>query len=204
MAEVKVSALTALTGANVANGDELYIVDTGSPNVSKKITADELAQMPQLSSRYAPQANDRIFLSAGEFHTRTGSPSQLSIFNGTSWYLDASTDEAVSTNFITPSWWTTFDVVAYVANTTASSGDVRLGATVSFHAADATITSSEPSTYVTIAAGSTGVVKLGTLVTGVSVASGMGVISVRRDADGVADTLANDIAFMGVLLTRAS
>lgn len=54
MAEVKVSALTALTGANVANGDELYIVDTGSPNVSKKITADELAQMPQLSSRYAP------------------------------------------------------------------------------------------------------------------------------------------------------
>lgn len=52
MADVKVSALTALTGANLANGDQFLVTDVGSPNVSKSITADELAQGSQFLSRY--------------------------------------------------------------------------------------------------------------------------------------------------------
>lgn len=42
------------TGAQVANGDLMYIVDVGTPNISEKITVNELAQAPQFSSRYAP------------------------------------------------------------------------------------------------------------------------------------------------------
>jgi hypothetical protein len=53
MADVKVSALTALTGADLANGDQFLVTDVGSPNVSKSITMDELAQGSQFSSRYA-------------------------------------------------------------------------------------------------------------------------------------------------------
>lgn len=49
----KISQYPAQTGASVANGDLFPIVDVGSPNVSEYITADELAQIPQLSSRYA-------------------------------------------------------------------------------------------------------------------------------------------------------
>jgi hypothetical protein len=53
MADVKVSALTALTGADLANGDQFLVTDVGSPNVSKSITADEWAQASQFSGRYA-------------------------------------------------------------------------------------------------------------------------------------------------------
>jgi hypothetical protein len=47
------NSTTALTGANLANGDKLAVVDVGSPDVPKYITADELAQGSQFSSRYA-------------------------------------------------------------------------------------------------------------------------------------------------------
>jgi hypothetical protein len=47
------NSTTALTGANLANGDKLAVVDVGSPDVAKYITADELAQGSQFSSRYA-------------------------------------------------------------------------------------------------------------------------------------------------------
>jgi hypothetical protein len=53
----KVSQLTALTGANLANGDQFLVTDVGSPNVSKSITADELAQGSQFSSRYASKTD---------------------------------------------------------------------------------------------------------------------------------------------------
>jgi hypothetical protein len=56
MADVKVSALTALTGADLANGDQFLVTDVGSPNVSKSITADELAQGSQFTSRYRASA----------------------------------------------------------------------------------------------------------------------------------------------------
>jgi hypothetical protein len=50
------NSTTALTGANLANGDKLAVVDVGSPDVAKYITADELAQGSQFSSRYRPIA----------------------------------------------------------------------------------------------------------------------------------------------------
>jgi hypothetical protein len=43
MADTKISALTALTAANVVNGNHFVIVDTNtSPITTKRITADEL------------------------------------------------------------------------------------------------------------------------------------------------------------------
>jgi hypothetical protein len=51
MADTKISALTALTGANVATGDQLPIVDA-SAATTKSITADELARASVFTSRY--------------------------------------------------------------------------------------------------------------------------------------------------------
>lgn len=58
MPDAKVTGLGSLTGANVANGDAVMIVDVSDMTMAgtgtnKRITADQLAQMPQLSSRYA-------------------------------------------------------------------------------------------------------------------------------------------------------
>jgi multidrug efflux pump subunit AcrA (membrane-fusion protein) len=51
------NSTTALTGANLANGDKLAVVDVGSPDVAKYITADQLAQGSQFSTRYASTTN---------------------------------------------------------------------------------------------------------------------------------------------------
>lgn len=115
MAEVKVSALTALTGANVANGDELYIVDTGSPNVSKKITADELAQMPQLSSRY--QSALYKFKSGYYYHSPSLQP------DGT---ISHGVGDLIAAPFPVHSAMT-FDRIGIEVTTSAASGVVRLG-----------------------------------------------------------------------------
>lgn len=51
MADTKISALTALTGANVASDDVFAVVDT-SVTTTKKIRADELVQAPAFTAKY--------------------------------------------------------------------------------------------------------------------------------------------------------
>jgi hypothetical protein len=53
----KISQLPALTGANLANGDLFPVVDVGSPNQTEYITADELAQGSQFSSRFVAKTD---------------------------------------------------------------------------------------------------------------------------------------------------
>jgi hypothetical protein len=69
MADSKVSALTALTGANVASGDLLYIVDvSATTSGSKAITVAEFFNQPSISMSG--------LLDAENFHTDTYHSSQ--------------------------------------------------------------------------------------------------------------------------------
>lgn len=154
------------------------------------------------ATTYVPQLNDRIFIPAGAFGSRSGSANLSSVYNATGWYLDKTTDEIVGASLVLPPWWATFKVDGYFANITASSGDVRVGALVTYTAANAAVDSSAPSTNVTLTMGTTGVLKVVELLTGVSTSSGLASITVQRDADNAADTLDNDVAFLGLLLTR--
>lgn len=207
MAEVKVSALTALTGANVANGDELYIVDTGSPNVSKKITADELAQMPQLSSRYMPKASDTMWIGAASWHLETGVT--MADYAGRTPFVayDASTTECATITAYLPSWWTTFDVDLYWTNSGGGSGDVRwlmtYGQMGDGDSEDSTTFSLGSAQNVT--APSQRVIKVTRVKSGQSITAGKPFgFALFREADNVGDTLANDAGMLGLLLTRAS
>lgn len=210
MAEVKVSALTALTGANVANGDELYIVDTGSPNVSKKITADELAQMPQLSSRYAPLASDRVWISAPEMIAVDGSPTLTNLggYYFPSWRLDPDAVERIAFSCFIPKGWTTYSASVWMVNANASvSGDAALAAFwVSLGVGeDYQISGHVGSAAVSFAANRNTVAwDLGTLAASLVNNDEMFRFVITRDATNGADTLAADIGVYGVLLTRVS
>lgn len=207
MAEVKVSALTALTGANVANGDELYIVDTGSPNVSKKITADELAQMPQLSSRYAPTSGATMWVNARDMASWTGTPAEAKHGPGAwnAWKLDASTDEGVTFMAYIPTWWTTFHMDVYWANDGAGAGDVRWAIYRQAVVAGDTINTVGSSTGITTTADIEDDLVVSRVLTGITNTGGPAWwFGVARNGDDAADTLANDIGVLGVLLTRAS
>jgi hypothetical protein len=206
----KLSQLTALTGVNLANSDELYVVDVGSPNVSKKITANELAQGSQFSSRYQAIAGDSLWIPANAWGLWTGSPTLGNNGPGAwpGWKLDASTDEGIATTAWFPSSWTTFHMDVYWTNDGAGSGDVR------FTSYRLRFGSGDSINNLGISAGSTHTadieddIVISRVITSASDAwSNPGDpwwLAILRDADNAADTLANDIAIIGVLLVRAS
>jgi hypothetical protein len=207
MADVKVSALTALTGADLANGDQFLVTDVGSPNVSKSITADELAQGSQFSGRYKPLASDTIWIPAGAFGPGSGSPSlTLTASRWAAWLFDPSSVESISAHFVVPPQWITAHADLYWTNHAAGSGDVRLGMDYNGAAVDTTdLTTGILGVEMTIAAPSVSVLKVSRLVTSWVVESPkLQLMHIYRVATDAADTLANDAAIIGMRLTRAS
>lgn len=212
MAEVKVSALTALTGANVANGDELYIVDTGSPNVSKKITADELAQMPQLSSRYKPLASDTVWIPGVDLRPTLNTPSVGTLGNATFTVyrqdvllFDHDTDENATLTTFVPPGWTTVNLYLWWSNAGAGAGGVawRHNRLV---LADAVTTDDGVASVTTVAtAPAQYVAKRTTLASSVAVTANAPFrLVIGRNSQDAGDTLTNDAGVIGVEIVRAS
>ena len=216
MADVKVSALTALTGANLANGDQFLVTDVGSPNVSKSITADQLAQGSQFSSRYVRKASDDDYrwIDAGCFQANLGSPTRSAIMGSNyvdaAWLLDSASTEVVTTSIFVPPWWQTMTVTQYWCNTGTSAGNVKIG-TVARFAGSGDIPDSAsyatPADPTTVVAASTtkGAIVATTFswsLTNVNTKPMW--INVYRNGGDAADTLAADIGFYGMLLTRTS
>jgi hypothetical protein len=212
MADVKVSALTALTGANLANGDQFLVTDVGSPNVSKSITADELAQGSQFSSRYVPRSGDTLWIPAAAWGPVAGSPTlgtPNALFLHSAWLLDASSDEELGTSTLFPTWWATFHIDLYFVNAGAGSGDIMLYSDATFAGSGESLNAASVSfgggTIGPITMGARSVVVINRLASSVTIQSGeMFAIRVSRFASNVGDTLGNDVGLVGMLLTRAS
>ena len=204
----KISQLTALTGAGLANGDQFLVTDVGSPNVSKSITADELAQGSQFSSRFVPKAGDRMFVGAGEMFATLGSPTlgrTNTTYDWGGWALDSASNEGVGFNFVPPPHWATYDIIAWWTNDGAGSGDVRWSIALGSYA-DAENTAAGASQFsVTATAGLDNVTVKTTLTTGFTDVAGEIVIAnIYRLGANAADTLGNDCALLGIELVRAS
>jgi hypothetical protein len=216
MADVKVSALTALTGANLANGDQFLVTDVGSPNVSKSITADELAQGSQFSSRFVAKTDDKwLWVGANQLENQsTASYDAPTTYGGTVgntgfWRLDASTPERVEGSIILPAHWATFHVDLYWINVSSTSGDANLSlygrALVDGQTIDGQgLLAYSPAAY---AAPTTGgeaeVTRMHTNKTAPT--SGAPItFGIYRFASDASDTLTNDIGILGVRFERAS
>ena len=202
------NSTTALTGANLANGDKLAVVDVGSPDVAKYITADELAQGSQFSSRFVPKSGDVLGVSAGAMAPAIGSPT-LSGGGGSRfgyWLLDASTEEAIGGSVVIPSWWSTCHVDMLYNQWSAGSGDVNMD----FHYLAATdgdnaVTGWLGPVYTTHTVPSQFQMKYARVATSITVGAGeMLMFGLRRVATNVADTFASDIQVAGLVFTRAS
>jgi hypothetical protein len=211
MADVKVSALTALTGANLANGDQFLVTDVGSPNVSKSITADELAQGSQFSSRYKPLASDVVWLPATTLVPENGSTlTSFAIVNyvHAAILFDQTTVEYAIGNFHIPPSWNTADVdVLWTHASPTATGAVKwnwfngsIGS--DGNDIDQRITANDGT--VTTTAGTRGILKVSRLKSGAALTSGAYWTYIYREAADGADTFNADAALLGVRLTRAS
>jgi hypothetical protein len=203
---------TALTGANLANTDRLAVLDVGTPDVPKYITADELAQGSQFSGRYKPLANDRLWVPAQTFAIISGCAFGIlntgaSAFERTEVLLfDASTAEIASCLVATPPSWSTFNLYVWWTNAGAGSGDVVWAPSVlNFGDTESTASVSWSGTTTTGTAPLINITEV-TQMTGTFSASSSKVcrINLRRTAADVADTLTNDAGLIGIELVRAS
>ncbi len=212
----KISQFTAQTGASVANGDLFPIVDVGSPNVSEYITADELAQMPQLSSRYVPLANDRAWLPAEMFRATLNSANQTHLdgidngFDTPCMNFDSDAIELAAAVDWVPQSWSTVDYYLWWSNAGAGAGDCMWYAIALSLADGVSIDSgnvigpSYPGQALTAPAQN--VVKrskLNTTAEPVTASSPLRVLVGRVGSDA-ADTLGNDAALLGIEIVRVS
>lgn len=205
------------TGAQVANGDLMYIVDVGSPNISEKITVNELAQAPQFSSRYVSKSEEEYrWIGVSDLSAAPGtSPSMGSTGyanygNGPGWQLDQSTNEGVVGSILLPDYWSTFKVEVWWVNNASSAGDVRLAFWGKWagpgESPDGAMTAVDMSRNIAAVATAGQIVasQFPDTTNVTNVAGKAMFFVVFRQADQGADTLANDVGILGVLFTRMS
>lgn len=124
------------------------------------------------------------------------------------WLLDATVDEAVSSSWARPASWTTVHVDLYWTNAGGGAGNVDWSFRFD-HAADgATLGVSGPGGSAeggATSAPALDVLKVSRLFTGLALPSTPFTgARVYRAGSGATDTLPNDAAVLGVLITRAS
>ena len=204
----KISQRPAQSGAAVADGDLIGIIDVGSPNLDERITVAEFAQAPQFSSRYAPRATaaDAIFVDAHSFRGYAGSPTiGTQQFSGV-FLLDSGTQESLCATVTVPSDWTTCHFDLWWSNAGAGAGNVRLTTGVHSIANAGSIAGTTIVTVTdTVTAPAQDVLTVTRRHTGFTVpASRTVLLFVVRVGNNADDTLGNDMSLLGVRLVRES
>lgn len=166
-----------------------------------------LAGTPLVSS-YAPLATT-LYLGAATFLAMTGGPTVgtpgSAATRVNAWTLDAASAESVGVTFQVPAGWATAHVDLYWTNDGAGAGDVVWKADRYTIADGTALTAETEGGAVTATAPAQNVVKVTRALTGIAVSPSLVTrLEVVRVAADAADTLANDVALIGVLLTRVS
>jgi hypothetical protein len=203
------NSTTALTGANLANGDKLAVVDVGSPDVAKYITADELAQGSQFTSRYVAKSGDEIWIEGSRFVGRASAASTETTINDTPGHsFSSSLTNIAGWSIRIPSWWSTFHVdMFWTNNGSGETGNVRwligYGAFSDGELVDGTAAYlSAPANY---AAPTYQLLKVQRMATSISrPAEDLVAGSILRDGADGGDTLNAAAVVFGLLFTRAS
>lgn len=203
----KISQYPSQSGASVANGDLIPIVDVGSPNVTERITVDELAQAPQFSSRYA-SVNDMVWLDATNLDSNGGAA--IGRFQYQSQMLfDQSSGEIAGWKMYLPSWWSTFHIdMWWTHNVSGGSGNVtwEFGYGRYADGAPLSATTSLFNASGTIAAPAQGVAKV-TQLNSTAISRTAGTMMggyIYRIANDAADTFNGDVGVLGLLFRRVS
>jgi hypothetical protein len=207
MADVKVSALTALTGANLANGDQFLVTDVGSPNVSKSITADELAQGSQFTSRFVPKAGDALWFGPEQMQIGAeGTPSRGFVNGVNAMLFDQSARELVTVTAYPPQHWATMHADVWWSNAGAGAGNIFFECyQLSFGDGD-TIPGNNLLLNAVATAPAQNVVEVTRISSSaITVTAGKAYqFLIGRKGSDATDTLGNDAGFLALVISRAS
>lgn len=162
------------------------------------------------AAAYEPKVTE-LFLPAGRFDLREGTPALGAVNVWTVWLFDAAGSEGVVVTFgrgeIPPNWLT-YSVEILWANTAATAGNVvwQIGSAAPRGEGD-TVTVDVNTTTAAVAAGTTAVV-IRTPVSGThnvpTATDPLGFLRVIRLGADAGDTLGNDAGLLGLRLLRAT
>jgi hypothetical protein len=188
---------------------------TGAASSDLTITTESLvltlsAQAPDIAafdSRYALLAGQRLWIPANDFNAVSGSPtlSAMATSNGSwAWKLDAGADEIVASPAVLPSTWSTFNVDLYWANAGGGSGNVDVRSPTFRLDVGAAWAYYQGGSQVVATALAAELLVVTRVLAGATATGGLMNFLIQRQGSDGADTLANDISAIGLLLTRAS
>ena len=152
---------------------------------------------------YVDAAHDELWLPANQFGAVTGSPT----LTGNTWYLDATSDEAVSTSTVLPADWSTYDVHVLWTHVGGTATNVARLTTISttWTAGQAVLFYESDTGNVDGTAGASLTIIDTTTNSGVTApSSGYLSLQITRDADHANDNLAVDAVILGARLVKAS
>jgi hypothetical protein len=152
-----------------------------------------------------PAPSDRsVFLPASAFTARLGSPVTSEIAGRyLGWLLDSATVESVKAQAFIQSDWQSVKATIYWSNAGAGTGDVAWNFLISYGAAgdDLQTKDAGPAAYTfTTAAAQYTLVSTDAGPSATLISNGFVAIQIQRRGTDAGDTLANDAAFLGVLL----
>lgn len=146
-----------------------------------------------------------VFVPAPMFALGSGAPQLLSAGSRVSaWLLDSAAAENVRGSFNVPPSWQTARVDLLWANQGAGAGDVVWSVVGGPATADVALADGFTIPDLTVTAPLVSVVTVTNLSVSLTLTPGPNHLRVQRQAANVADTLANDACFIGVLFTRLS
>lgn len=156
---------------------------------------------------YVAKADHTVWLMPSVFSTVAGAAVLGAVGGGTAAGLlfDAAADEYVASTWDCPASWTTVHVDLFWTNAGAGAGNVAWAANLYHPANGATLATSAGGGATIHTAPAQNVLKVSRLLTGqaITAANLANLLLSRRGANGD-DTLANDAAAVGVLITKAS
>lgn len=159
------------------------------------------------SAAYLPiDGGPAVWIAAPSFQAVTGVPSQTTqALRHAAWLLDSAATERLASSWDMPADWSSVNVDFYWTNAGAGTGDVRWQLFTDNAADGATIDASGTSSHATVTAPAQDVLKVSRVGAAIALtASNYQNCRIGRVGGDAADTLANDVALLGVLISKAS
>lgn len=173
--------------------------------VSKSGTGTIRAIENRTNGALIPAATDTRWIPAEAFVGIEGSPALSSQRNWRAWFMDAASTERIAATVALPQDWTTFDVDLWWSNPAGGTGNIVHSYDVDFVINTGTVTSSSSTGVAAVAFPAEDVIKVSTLVAGVSAtASAICRVVVGRTGGDAADTGTLDSSIIGVLLRKVT
>lgn len=193
--------MASRTAVAPTDSDRFLLRDAEDPTTMKVSTYALLKA--DLSAQYLPMSGDRRWLPAFAMYGYGAAATVDSTYIGV--LLDATVAEGLVSSDILPAAWLTAKIYVYWYNAGAGAGNVMWTLYKQTLADTETIASFPGGEQTTVAATTQNVLKV-TKITASAIAVTDPLLSflIFRQADNVADTLANDIGIMGLEFRRAS